>query len=182
MAHDAESAVTTEQDALGKLRDLIKDIRVAMVITTDDQGELHTRPMYAQQAETDGDLWFATSTSSSLVRELRDNMRILATFSEPDDQRYVVVRGEGFVNHDQAKIEELWNPGMKAWFPAGPADPDIALVRVEAHRAEYWDSPSAPVRWVQFVAALATGSRPKGGTHEELSLRTSNATSAQGSE
>ena len=71
---------------------------------------------------------------------------------------------------------------MKAWFPAGPTDPDIALVRVEAHRAEYWDSPAAPVRWVQFVAALATGSRPKGGTHEALALRTSNETSAQGSE
>ena len=56
MAHDTNDPATSEQDALAKLRDLIKDIRVAMVITTDEHGDLHTRPMYAQQAEMDGDL------------------------------------------------------------------------------------------------------------------------------
>ena len=166
---------STELDAKSKLRELIKDIRIAMVTTTDANDMLHTRPMYAQQTESDGDLWFATSKSSSLVKELRDATRTLVTFSSPDDQRYVVVHGEGFVRHDQAKIDELWNPAMKAWFPDGPTDPDIALVRVDAQRAEYWDSPAAPVRWLQFVTALATGSRPKGGTHEELQLQTSTA-------
>ena len=109
-------------------------------------------------------------TTDSAAGEL-DHAKILATFSDPGDQRYVVVRGEGFVRHDQARIEELWNPAMTAWFPAGPTDPDIALVRVDAQRAEYWDSPAAPVRWVQFVTALATGSRPKGSNHEELDLQ-----------
>ena len=171
MSKGTTDSAAGELDAIATLRELIKDIRIAMVTTAGDDGELHSRPMYAQQTEFDGDLWFATSKSSSLVRELRDHTKILATFSDPGDQRYVVVRGEGFVRHDQAKIEELWNPTMKAWFPGGPTDPDIALVRVDAQRAEYWDSPAAPVRWVQFVTALATGSRPKGSNHEELDLQ-----------
>jgi general stress protein 26 len=85
-----------ELDAQKKLQELIKDIRIAMVTSTGDNGDLHTRPMYVQQTEFDGDLWFATSKSSSLVKELRDHGRVLATFASPDDQRYVVVRGEGF--------------------------------------------------------------------------------------
>ena len=171
MSNDTTHATVSDHDALGKLRELIKDIRIAMLTTQGKGGELHTRPMYAQQSETDGDLWFATSKSSSLIQQLREQARILATFASPGDQRYVVVHGTGIVRHDQAKIDELWNPGMKAWFPVGPTDPDIALVKVEAHRAEYWDSPAAPVRCVQFVTALATGSRPKGGEHAEISLQ-----------
>ncbi len=157
-----------QDDAQLRLRELISGMRIAMATTIAADGELHSRPMYAQDATADGDLWFATSRSSSMVKELRNRSTIHVTFSDTDKQRYVVLRGEGFVRHDAAKIEELWNPAMKAWFPGGPSDPDLTLVRVEAMSAEYWDSPSAPVRWLQFVKALATGSRPQGGGHVTL--------------
>lgn len=166
----SENEKTPNGQAAEKLRELIMDIRVAMVTTVGANGELHARPMYAQQALPDGDLWFATSRASSLVEELRHRARVLVTFANPNDQRYVVVRGEGYVHHDTAKIEELWNPGMKAWFPAGHTDPDLTLVRVQAERADFWDSPSAPVRLVQFVTALATGSRPHGGERVSVDL------------
>ena len=170
MSDQTASSPSSELDTIARLRDLIKGIRVAVLTTEGADRELHSRPMYAQQTETDGDLWFATSRSSSIGQQLRDKARILATFSNPDDQRYVVVRGRGFIRHDSARIEALWNPAMKAWFPAGPTDPDLVLIRVEAEHAEYWDSPAAPVRWIQFVTALATGSRPKGAQHEALDL------------
>jgi len=163
----------TDENPTEKLAELIKGIRIAMVTTYDQNGELNTRPMYAQQTDADGSLWFATSKSSTLVEEIRDRSRIFVTFAQPDDQRFIVVRGEGYLRHDRTKIDELWNPAMKAWFPAGPSDPDIALIRVVAHEAEYWDSPSTPVRWLRFVTALATGTKPSGGTHASLDLRTS---------
>jgi general stress protein 26 len=169
-------ATVSDDSALQRLRELITSIRVAMVTTESEHGALHCRPMYAQQAESDADLWFATSRTSTLVQELRDRTRIVATFADPGDQRYVVVHGAGFVRHDPAKIAELWNPAMKVWFPGGPTDPDLTLIRVEAERAEYWDSPIAPVRWVQFVTALATGTRPRGDSHVRVDLHASGNT------
>ena len=31
------------------------------------------------------------------------------------------------------------------WFPEGKDDPEIALLRVNLEKAEYWDSPSSTV-------------------------------------
>ena len=59
---------------------------------------------------------------------------------------------------DRSKIEELWNPLFKAWFPQGLEDPDLALLKVNVDKAEYWDSPSSKVvRLAGFLKAVATG-------------------------
>jgi general stress protein 26 len=68
---------------------------------------------------------------------------------------------------DKQKAEELWNPAYKAWFPKGLDDPDLALLKVSATQAEYWDSSSsAVVHLVGFVKALATGERYHPGENE----------------
>ena len=163
MSENNEHVHTTESDhneSVEKVRELISDIRIAMLTTLDADGAPHSRPMYTQQTEFDGDLWFTTSKSSSIVRELRANPTVCVNYSNPDSQRFVVIAGEAVVVHDQAKINELWNPSLKMWFKGGPTDPDLTLVKVESRRADFWDSPAAPVRWFQFLAGVATGKRP----------------------
>jgi len=173
MADKQINTTADDAEAMSRLRDLIMDIRVAMVTTEGADGALHSRPMYAQQAEADGDLWFATSRTSDLVKELRDKARILATFSDTGSQRYVVIRGEGHMHHDQAKIKELWNPKMEAWFPDGPTDPDLTLVHLKAERADVWDAPSGPARLINYVTALVTGSTPERGERMRVDLESS---------
>ena len=59
---------------------------------------------------------------------------------------------------DRAKIEELWQPHLKAWFPDGVDTPDIALLKVSVEKAEYWDSSqSMVVHAVSLVSSLVTG-------------------------
>jgi general stress protein 26 len=149
------------RESVEKVRELISEIKVAMLTTRNISGGLHSRPMYTQQTEFDGDIWFATSRSSSLVAELQRNSDVLVNYANPGSQRFVVIAGEGLEVNDQSKIEELWSPAMKPWFE-GPDDPDLTLVKVRSHRADYWDSPAAPVRWFQFLAGMATGKRPPG--------------------
>jgi len=173
MAEKQINTTADDAEAMSRLRDLITNIRIAMVTTEGADGTLHSRPMYAQQAEADGDLWFATSRGSDLVKELREKARILATFSDTSSQRYVVIRGEGHEHNDQAKIQELWNPRMAAWFPSGPNDPDLTLVHLHAERADVWDSPSGPSRLIRYVTALVTGSTPDGGDRLSVDLKTS---------
>ncbi|MES3034331.1 MAG: pyridoxamine 5'-phosphate oxidase family protein [Gemmatimonadota bacterium] len=156
--------------ALGTLRDMVMDIRVAMITTEGTDGAMHSRPMYLQQVEEDGDLWFATSGGSPLAEQVRHDARVLATFAEPDDHKFAVIRGTAALVRDPAKVEELWNPGMKAWFPNGPTDPEITLVHVRAEHGDYWDAPGGPARIVKFAAALLTGTRPDGGERVHLDL------------
>ena len=58
------------QNDTAKLGELIKDIRVAMLTTVDNEGRLHSRPMATQQTEFDGTLWFFTDSDSVKVHEL----------------------------------------------------------------------------------------------------------------
>lgn len=75
------------------------------------------------------------------------------------------------VVRDRQKIDNLWKPFLKAWFPNGKDDPELALLKVEAEQAEYWDSSSsAVVHAVGLVKALTTGETYQPGDNEKLQL------------
>jgi general stress protein 26 len=162
-----------ENSDLQKLGELIKGIRIAMLTTVDDEGCLHSRPMANQDDGFDGTLWFFTDANSAKVHELARDRHVNLSYSDPGENRYVSVSGTASVSRDRAKMKELWSPLHKAWFPDGLEDPNIALLRVEVDKAEYWDSPSsAVVRLYGFAKALATG-KPygeEGADHEKIRL------------
>jgi len=146
------------QDNIKKLHDLIKDIRFAMLTTVEDDGTLRSRPMATQEFEFDGDLWFFTSADAAKVKEAQHDRHVNVSYSDPHNQKYVSVSGKAELVSDRAKIEDLWNPLFKAWFPDGLDDPNLALLKVNVDKAEYWDSPSSKVvRLLGFAKALATG-------------------------
>ena len=156
-----------------KLGELIKSIRIAMLTTVDLEGRLHSRPMANQDTVFDGTLWFFTDENSAKVHELERDKQVNLSYSSPEDNRYVSVSGTAAVVRDRAKMQELWTPLHKAWFPKGLEDPNIALLRVDVERAEYWDSPSsAVVRLFGFAKAIVTG-KPygeEGADHKKLSV------------
>lgn len=141
-----------------KLHDMIKDIRFAMLTTVEEDGTLRSRPMATQEFEFDGDLWFFTSADATKVNEVQHEHHVNVSYAEPKDQKYVSVSGTAQLIRDKSKIEELWNPLLKAWFPDGLDDPQLSLLKVSVDKAEYWDSPSSKVvRLLGFAKALVTG-------------------------
>ena len=95
------------------------------------------------------------------------------SYANPEDQRYVSVSGMASTMTDRGKMEELWSPLHKAWFPKGLDDPNIALLRIDVDRAEYWDAPSsAVVQLFGFAKAMLTGKRygEEGVDHEQVKL------------
>jgi general stress protein 26 len=127
-------------DGAKKLRKTIKGARVAMLTTVAPDGTLRSRPMEAVKAPFDGDLWFFTRASATKAGEVRDNDHVNVSFADRGDERYLSLSGRATIVRDDAKIQELWSGKMKAWFPGGRKDPDIALLRVHVERAEYWDA------------------------------------------
>ena len=161
----------THEEAVQKLAKLIHGIRFAMLTTIDGEGDLRSRPMATQHAEFDGNLWFFTGKSTEKVDEVNREHRVNVSYADPDDNRYVSVSGTGSLVLDKAKMKELWNPLYKAWFPKGLDDPNIALLRVDVSKAEYWDAPSSTVvQVVGFVKALATGQKYDAGENEKLKV------------
>jgi len=158
-------------ESVKKLGALIKDIQMAMLTTIDDDGSLRSRPMATQQAEFDGTLWFFTRAEAPKVDEVRQDRRVNVSYAEPKGQRYVSVSGTAELVRDPAKNKELWNPLLKAWFPKGLEDPELALIKVSVEKAEYWDSHSSTmVHLIGYLKAAATGQPYRPGQHEKVDL------------
>ncbi len=166
------AATQTREDDLQKLRELVKDIDFCMLTTVDERGDLHSRPMSSNgDIDENGDIWFFTNSSSHKVSEIARLPKVNVSFADPDNQRYVSVSGKGELARDQKKIEELWRPEFKIWFPKGKDDPEIALLKVSLEKAEYWDSPGSTIGYaLSFVSSIVTGKQPDMGENKKLEL------------
>jgi len=162
----------TRENDLEKLRELVKDIDFCMLTTVDEGGDLHSRPMSSNgDIDEDGDIWFFTNASSHKVSEIAKLPKVNVSFADTDNQRYLSVSGTAQLVRDRAKIEELWRPEFKMWFPEGKDDPEIALLRVSLEKAEYWDSPSSTIGFaLSFVSSLVTGKQPDMGENKKVDL------------
>ena len=158
------------EESIAKLREMLEDIDFCMM-TTIDSGHLRARPMSTQAAEFDSEVWFFTRDDSHKVEEIEKDNRVCLGYSKPDDQTYVSVSGRAEMTKDRAKMEELWSPILKAWFPEGLDDPNICLMKVAVEHAEYWESPSGKlVQLFGFVKALATGQEADYGENKKIDL------------
>ncbi len=155
---------------LEKVRDMIEDIRIAMLTTVDEQGNLVSRPMAALQVDEEGTIWFFTKRTSPKVDQISTNQHhVNLAFADVSDSDYVSVSGTAQELDDREKVNELWNPQVKAWFPEGKDDPNLILLKVHINMAEYWNAnDSTMIRLFQQATAAITGNPPKMGENEKV--------------
>ena len=144
-----------------------------MLTTIDERGDLHSRPMSSNgDIDANGDIWFFTNASSHKVSEITKLPKVNVSFADPGNQRYISVSGTAQLVRNRAKIDELWRPEFKMWFPEGKDDPEVALLRVTLEKAEYWDSPSSTIGYaLSFVSSLVTGKQPDFGENKKVDLK-----------
>jgi len=64
-----------------------------------------------------------------------------------------------------------WFGGLNPWFPRGLDDPQLAIMKIEVHEAEYWDGYDNQVqKLVGFVRAFASREGHNGNINEKLEL------------
>jgi general stress protein 26 len=140
-----------------KLGGLIRDIRVALLTTIDHDGRLHTRPVQTLQVDADRTLWFFTDWTSPKVDELHHDVRVSLGYADPAKNVYAAVSGSGRLFRDVQKAKQLWSVEQRAYYPAGPEDERLALLRVLIERAEYWIAPGRTSYLIAAMTAAATG-------------------------
>ncbi len=151
-------------EARDKVAGLIKGIHICMMNTAGKDGSIDSRPMALQNTPFDGTLWFLTRGSSEKVNEVQGDGHVTLTFAEPKDQKYVTLKGKASVSQDRGKVHDLWNEMYKAWFPGGPDDPSISVLRVDVSDGDYWEASSSKlVFFAKYALAAATGGQVKVG-------------------
>ncbi|HYH18926.1 MAG TPA: pyridoxamine 5'-phosphate oxidase family protein [Azospirillum sp.] len=153
---------------------MIKDMRITMMTTLDDNGHLHARPMgtLPHAGFDDATLWFFTDANSGKAAEIERHWRVNLAYADPDAQNYISVSGVAEIVRDRGKVHDLWRDIMTTWFPKGPDDPNIALIKVTVDSAEYWDSPSSTMVWAYgYAKAKLTGERPDPGENARVAFQ-----------
>lgn len=128
-----------QSEPLAKFRELLGEFDDAMLVSRDERGRPHARPMriVGRDRERPDDLWFVTSLDSGKVREIREDPQVAVTLA--DGKRFLSISGHARIDIDRQKIADMWEDSWKLWFPDGPTSGDIALVQVRPVQAEYWD-------------------------------------------
>jgi general stress protein 26 len=144
-----------------KVFELIRAIRVGLLTSVDADGRFHTRPLQTMEVGADRTLWFFTAWSSPKVRELHQDVRVSVAYADPARHAYVAIAGAGTVVRDPLKAKGLWSIEQRAYYPDGPTDARLALLRVDIEQAEYWLAPG-PMSYLVAAAKAAASGTPAG--------------------
>lgn len=176
MAKKADEPEAPIEKEVRKLRKLIKSTRIAMLTTVASDGRLRSRPMANLKGGFDGDLWFVTRSTAPKAEEIKDNQHVNVAYVDPEAERFVSISGLASLVREPDKVQALWSRRLRAWFPGGKKDPELALIRVRIDRAEVWDSKTSTMVHLEGLGAVlakrrtaraddrAPGSSPGGGS------------------
>ncbi|SHF51799.1 General stress protein 26 [Jatrophihabitans endophyticus] len=135
-----------DQDGRDKVIELVGRAQSAMLTTMTADGDHVSRPMAVQETEFDGDLWFFAYDDSDKARQIQAHPKVNVSLANDKKSEWTSIAGTAEVVHDPAKAEELWAKPLETWFPDGLQTPGLALIKVHASSAEYWDAATSKVK------------------------------------
>jgi general stress protein 26 len=131
-----------------------------MFVTVTPDRLLRGRPMAIQDpSEMAGcDLWFVTREDTAKVEEVQEERQVCVCAYRAKDRSYVSISAVARTEKDPAAVRRLWKPDWKAWFPDGPDDPTLALLKLDVERAEYWEPEGGRARVLfEMIRSFITG-------------------------
>lgn len=161
----------SNEASLKKFKELVSDINVCMFITGNKNNN-HTRPMATIEADDAGTLWFFTDLRSIKVEETSMDHTVHLVYAHPGKESYLDVWGNATVITDRPAIKDKWSPVVKAWFPNGVDDPNLALLQVKPTDVYYWNAETGKmISFLKIAASALTGKRFSEGVEGELKIR-----------
>ena len=141
----------TPQELKDKLWKALRADMTLMLGLKEEQRVL-PRPMTAQTQGDHGPLWFFTAKDTVLAQALAGGPHpAIATFTSKGHDLFATVEGQLTIDTDRTVIDELWNRYVAAWFEGGKDDPKLALLRLDAERAEIWVDASSLVAGIKML-------------------------------
>ncbi len=150
-----------EQATEQEFEEILDEFQTAVLTTRGPDGHYHARPMEMQAHDGGEAIWFATSSGSEKCRDIRGDPQVGLSFHEgAHGADYLSVSGRAELVDDRSKVRELWRAGWRAWFPEGPEQHDLVLIKVLPEHVEWVKPRGGRLRSLAVMARNAlTGSR-----------------------
>jgi general stress protein 26 len=161
----------SKKDHVRRVWGIIEKVGVCM-LTTQFAGGLRARPLEARPDRDAGLIFFVTDIHSVKEYEIEARPDIGLVFIDSSDKAYLSITGRARVMRDKQKIKAAWRKTDAVWWPDGPDDPDVCLLRIEPFTAELWDGPASAVMTAfEFAKARLTGEEPDLGENRKVTVK-----------
>jgi general stress protein 26 len=161
----------SKKNHIDRVWDIIEKVGVCM-LTTQFAGGLRARPLEARPDRDAGLIFFVTDIHSAKEDEIEARPDIGLVFIDSSDKAYLSISGRARVMRDAHKIKAAWRKTDAVWWPGGPENPDVCLLKIEPFTAELWDGPaSAVVTAFEFAKARLTGEEPDLGENRKVTVK-----------
>jgi general stress protein 26 len=158
-------------DDIDRVWDIIEKVGVCM-LTTHFAGGLRARPLEARPDRDAGLIFFVTDIHSAKEDEIEVAPHVGLAFIDPNDKAYLSITGRAHVLRDPETTRAFWQKTDEVWWPGGPTDPNVCLLRIELFTAQLWDGPaSAAITAFEFVKAKLTGQEPHLGENRQVAIK-----------
>ena len=98
---------------------------MTMMLGIDGVEDGHTRPMTAQLDGEGGPIWFFTAKDNTLVQNLQNGARAIATFTSKGHDLSATVHGTLSVDNDRAMIDRLGTASLQLGMKAAKTIPGL---------------------------------------------------------
>ena len=131
-----QTDITHETQA--QLWDELDSGRICMLwVPETDQ---HPQPMTMFADRDSGAIWFITASDTDLAGALGAARPTRMTFNAKSRDYQCSIVGRLSIVQDDAKLDDLWNVAVAAWFEGGRDDPKVRLLRFDPKEAAIWAS------------------------------------------
>lgn len=156
---------------LDRVWEIMEDISICMV-TTHAGGHMRSRPMHAIPDRDENAIYFITDTRGAKDEEIAAAPDVCLGFADIGDNTYLSITGFAVMLRDPITAEELWSTEAQAWWPRGPRDPAVRVLRVEPEQAEFWDTRGNSITVaLRLLAARMSGRQPDLGVSRKVNVR-----------
>jgi len=157
-------------EPIDRVWDIVEKVGVCLLATR-FAGGLRARPLEARPDRDAGLIFFVTDIRSAKEEEVAAAPDVCLVFVDAGQKAYLSITGRARVLRDVDKTRVVWRKTDGVWWPGGPSDPDVCLLRVELLTAELWDGPAnAAVAAFEFAKARLTGTEPNLGENRKVTV------------
>jgi general stress protein 26 len=160
-----------KQNELSRVWDIIEKTGAGM-LTTRFSGGLRARPLEPRPDRDEGVIYFVTDLRGAKDDEIEAAPDVAFIIIDHEDKAYLSISGRAEVMRDDTKAAEIWRKTDDVWWPEGPADPNVRILRLVPEQAELWDGASnSAAAAYEFTKARLTGNKPDLGENRKVTVK-----------
>ncbi|HWE79126.1 MAG TPA: pyridoxamine 5'-phosphate oxidase family protein [Pseudolabrys sp.] len=162
--------VRASVNAETRIWDLLEATGVGM-LTTRFAGGMRARPLEARPDRDHGVVYFIVDVRGLKDDEIEAAPDVCFTLTNVQDKAYLSLAARAEVLRDPLLAAKFWKKTDDVWWPGGPEDRHVRVLKLEPSLGELWDGPvSREVVRHEFAKARATGEQPDLGQNRKVTV------------